>query len=677
MAARSPTGDISQFDETYHNPLPKLPACRFCHGRKAKCDNNRPKCSLCVKHGEECMTLAVEDSEPIAREYIGNLEQEIRDLEAELEASRSFNSPSTPPPASRDAPIPEYLDSDGSRRAISLSKRKRQSPSFVEGGGISFMRHLFADSAWREHDPTLLRNLSRGSGPVGTGVKPNALPSAQEARDIFNRYVNGSHIQRPFFLRSDLEKLYARVFSEAEGSSDMNLASKDSHDLYRTFMILAIGSVISYRNGATLHHPYGYYVSAMKYLDDSFLARGLESIQDLLLIGSSITLDRPFAIPDTTIQVGFPADADDEEIEAAERSGSFPDLDSYCTASSITSPPKTRNTEMSVLLACLRLRQITSQIHAEFGGKAIDSHAGKNIMARGLIYSKLDFLLDQLRQWRCSSPVFDHPRCLYEMQEWHQLLYLREQLLLIRKAIDLVPKRNNSPPRDLLSLCLRSAVDAISIFCRLFRDRKITFTRSYFQMLFTAGLSVMYCLSVVKDFDLETVLTGTQSVRACEDALKQIVEELPDAKHYLAVYEALRAHVVRKYTSTINFPSQSQPDSRTAESILQQQDSEVSSEPLLSAYQAPVLTAPTSSFHSTHPSYDSQFLQGELDVMSMTNSATQIHTRASVSEGSILSLDIFGDDALWDMEAGLSEYACGDPPASLYLENPFDVHYHM
>lgn len=392
---------------------------------------------------------------------------------------------------------------------------------------------------------------------------------------------------------------------------------------------------------------------------------------------SSITLDRPFAIPDTAIQVGFPADADDEEIEAAERSGSFPDLDSYCTASSITSPPKTRNTEMSVLLACLRLRQITSQIHAEFGGKAIDSHAGKNIMARGLIYSKLDFLLDQLRQWRCSSPVFDHPRCLYEMQEWHQLLYLREQLLLIRKAIDLVPKRNNSPPRDLLSLCLRSAVDAISIFCRLFRDRKITFTRSYFQMLFTAGLSVMYCLSVVKDFDLETVLTGTQSVRACEDALKQIVEELPDAKHYLAVYEALRAHVVRKYTSTINFPSQSQPDSRTAESILQQQDSEVSSEPLLSAYQAPVLTAPTSSFHSTHPSYDSQFLQGELDMMSMTNSATQIHTRASVSEGSILSLDIFGDDALWDMEAGLSEYACGDPPASLYLENPFDVHYHM
>lgn len=50
-------------------------------------------------------------------------------------------------------------------------------------------------------------------------------------------------------------------------------------------MILAIGSVLPYRNGATMHHPYGYFVSAMKNLDGSFLARGLESIQDLLFIG--------------------------------------------------------------------------------------------------------------------------------------------------------------------------------------------------------------------------------------------------------------------------------------------------------------------------------------------------------------------------------------------------------
>ena len=50
-------------------------------------------------------------------------------------------------------------------------------------------------------------------------------------------------------------------------------------------MILAIGSVIPFRHRITQNHPYGYYLSAMKHLDDSLLSRGLESIQDLLLVG--------------------------------------------------------------------------------------------------------------------------------------------------------------------------------------------------------------------------------------------------------------------------------------------------------------------------------------------------------------------------------------------------------
>lgn len=50
-------------------------------------------------------------------------------------------------------------------------------------------------------------------------------------------------------------------------------------------MILAIGSVLSYRNGVFKHHPFGYYLSAMKLLGDNFLSDGIRSIQDLLLIG--------------------------------------------------------------------------------------------------------------------------------------------------------------------------------------------------------------------------------------------------------------------------------------------------------------------------------------------------------------------------------------------------------
>ncbi|KAJ5308812.1 hypothetical protein N7508_004191 [Penicillium antarcticum] len=94
----------------------------------------------------------------------------------------------------------------------------------------------------------------------------------------------------------------------------------------------------------------------MQHFDDSLLSRGLGSIQDLLLVGrfgiyhhrrvfwesymidrySSITLDRPFAVTDKAIQIGFPANANDDELESAEGSGAFTDLNSFCAVSSLT-----------------------------------------------------------------------------------------------------------------------------------------------------------------------------------------------------------------------------------------------------------------------------------------------------------------------------------------------------
>ena len=57
-----------------------------------------------------------------------------------------------------------------------------------------------------------------------------------------------------------------------------------NHDLFRTFMILAIGSIPLYRTGTHRSHPYGYFRTALKHLDGTVLSRGLKSIQDLLLI---------------------------------------------------------------------------------------------------------------------------------------------------------------------------------------------------------------------------------------------------------------------------------------------------------------------------------------------------------------------------------------------------------
>jgi hypothetical protein len=397
---------------------------------------------------------------------------------------------------------------------------------------------------------------------------------------------------------------------------------------------------------------------------------------------SSITLDRPCAIADKYIRIGFPADANDEDIEAADESGSFPNLDAFCAASSLHSPSGGANTEMSVFFACLRLRQITSSIHSKFGDKVTSRDTRYKTTARGAIYAELDQLLTELHGWRRTTPSFDNPRSLYEMQDWYDLLYFRERLQLVRKAIDLVPKRNGIPPRDLLSLCLQCAAGAITAFWKLFEPKRITFTRSYFQMLFTAGLSIMYCLSVVGDFDPASMKAGTDAVTTCEYILKQMGVDLSDAKRYIAVYEALRGYVIRKY-------------SRHLQSDLQPGDSLLASTPHFHQSSAsnfgvshnerkedniPNIQIPSFGGFGSIQNHNEQnpgglpLLDTQLaDPQMMHGAVDSLYNDASISDGSVLSWNIFGDDALWNMEAGLNEYAYGDPPPTLYLEDPFDL----
>lgn len=391
---------------------------------------------------------------------------------------------------------------------------------------------------------------------------------------------------------------------------------------------------------------------------------------------SSITLGRPFAIGDKYIQIGFPVGANDEEIESAEASGAFPDLDSFGSMSSLTSNPK-RTTEMSVFFACLRLRQITSQIHFEFGDKAIRRDMQNAATARGVVYSSLDRLLKELQQWRSSTPVFENPSNLYQMQEWYELLCLRERLLLVRKAIDTVPKRDNIPPRDLLSLCLECASGAITGFCRLFELKKITFTRSYFQMLFTAGLSVMFCLSVVSDFDQSVIRGGTDAVIMGETALKKMSEDLLDAKSYVAVYEALRRYVIGKYSRQLQAKSLTNGHPPLGPNIEPSRSTVLGQtvDPKLwhgQYYGQPPL-AESGGLAGDGNSYLSQHAQSSLysqftESAFISNGVDDIYGDAAMSEGSILSWDIFQDNALWSMEAGLNEYAYGDPLLSLPLD---------
>ncbi|EAA62454.1 hypothetical protein AN5294.2 [Aspergillus nidulans FGSC A4] len=428
----------------------------------------------------------------VTRAYISDLEQKVRALQSQLQD------------AIDELPHNTSSDSRKERRRRSSMRSAYSSPTFTEGAGLSLC---------------------------------------------------GIHVLNPFLLRRQVEDVYRRVFTPPESDQQHS-----QNDLFRAFMLLAIGAIHPFRQGSHQGHPYGYFLSAMQHFQSDSLSHGIQSIQDLLLIGrfgiyhhigtsiweitqlcmrlcielglhrpptsrkpilqeqlerrvfwecyiidrySSITLDRPLAIADRDIHVLLPVDANDDQLEAAE--GSITDLDLF----QLTPQARIGNTELAVFFTSIRHRQITSKIHNLFQSEG-HSDGAPSVTAAGRVYTNLYRLLEELNLWRRSVPVFERTQCVYETQDWFDLRWMRERLILVRKAMDLVPKRGNSPPRDLLLLCLQNATQIIVIFCRLYESQQITYTRSYFQTLFTAGLSVVNSGRAARGIALyQQALTGT------------------------------------------------------------------------------------------------------------------------------------------------------------------------
>ncbi|KAI7778499.1 uncharacterized protein LA080_002103 [Diaporthe eres] len=244
---------------------------------------------------------------------------------------------------------------------------------------------------------------------------------------------------------------------------------------------------------------------------------------------SSSTLDRPFAISDQDIATPLPAHVDDADLAAA--SALYPDLAKFETRYTGPSP-----NEMTVFLANRR------------------SPDELQLLSTGNVFCALDDLLGALEDWRTSTPMVTSPKCLYERHEYFEFLYAREKLLLIRRVMEVIPKRKGVPPQNLLALSLRTAARGIELFSGLFEENAITYTRSYFSFLFTAGLSIMLSVSVSDGSTNDCNYTGSTSktLAACEDTLRRLGEKLPDAKPYVTVFEALHRNVAKGFYQKSN-----------------------------------------------------------------------------------------------------------------------------
>ncbi|KAI1860518.1 hypothetical protein JX265_009917 [Neoarthrinium moseri] len=596
--------------------LPHLPACRSCHDRKVKCDNQRPKCAPCAAQGAACVMINPDGGPGFSRQYVT-----VSPLCLSLSGDISCNTLATNLPAllpycryiyeleqrARGLPVASWPTEAPESTSASVSPlttstthetRGRTADSLstvLPGGGLSFMSLLFTDPEWRKTNANLLQTLAAAARPAEIHVEYNPLPPPAEARQLFDSYLAGAHIQHPFLLRQDVQTLYAQVFL-----GDSQPKPLSDQVLFRTFMILAVASVVPHRKGLHARHPFGYYLSAMRHFDKNFLARGISAIQDLLLVCrfgiyhqtgtsvweisqlcmrlcieqglhakctcrtnlleeqlhrrvfwtsylmdrySSYTLNRPFAIADRDIQVNLPAHAEDEYIAAASELAF--NLDSF-TATHVPVLPN----EMSVALCCISLRQISSRIHSQTSQLsklyASPSSQPDLPLISGRVYKMVDDFTRELKAWRAATPKFDSPRCLYESEAWYDLLVARERLLLVRKAVDLVPKRDGLPSPWVLRLCLHSATRSISLYSSLFRESRITYTRSYFQTMFTAGLSILFCLTVSTEMKRADIEEACNALLDCEETLKQMALQLPDASPYATVFKTLHRNILQK-----------------------------------------------------------------------------------------------------------------------------------
>ncbi|KAF4954948.1 hypothetical protein FSARC_11977 [Fusarium sarcochroum] len=408
------------------------------------------------------------------------------------------------------------------------------SPATREGASLSFIAHLFADPNWRKSHATLLRTLADAPGAADVSIAPCSLPSAAETQQLFEKYLSWSHIQNPFLLRRSVWALHHRLFANQNLGYTIQLVGTSIWDVVRLCGRLCIE--LGLHNDTDIPND----------LLQTQLRRRVFWQFYLIDRYSSTTLDRPFLIDDRDIETSFPVEASDEEIEAA--SQELQSLDAF----NFAREPSLQN-EMTVFFISVGLRRVSSHIQTEFSKlrREVANTSSKHVLA-GHVHVVMTRLLKELKNWRSRTTVIQDPKCLYETQEWYDLLLARERLSVLRRAIDLVPKVNGSPPKEILTVFLRSALETIERYHNLCQKRDmVTHTRSYFHMLFTAGLSVMYCTSVSKKIKPEDLRASYEGLVRCQELLSSVASQLPDSQSYVSVFEALHRDVSQRLWPTI------------------------------------------------------------------------------------------------------------------------------
>ncbi|CAK1365575.1 unnamed protein product [Cercospora beticola] len=538
----------------------QLTACKTCRTRKRPCDKAVPRCALCVKADTPCTFVDTASGEEYSRQQIADLEHQEAELRAELSSTAGRNT---------------------SVNATAVDQNNAQSPrNAAPAEGSNVLETILSNP--RFHPQRLRQLLVRPQilQPVAT---PAEMPHPDVGHLFFDNYFKESHVQRPMLQKSEVQGLLRRAYPEGRPGR------LDSQDSYVFFLICAISAVRLRRQGLLTQHPYSFFLSALRHAEHTNLLSGIIALQNLLLLNRfavyyhtgvstwdigricmhlcitlelhlkplvslssseeqhrrilfwesyvtdrhmSTILGRPFAIADEDIEVDLPAALSGTELEG------FGGL-AQPRADAVM------ESHMAVFIAFIKLRQISSRIQTTFFAKTKRASAQLSIHTKVTVFGELldiyQKLSEEIKMWRESSPIYFHAETFYQMQEWYEFLAEKEQLFLVRGAIDAIHSKTGSRPTELCDLCCSSASKVIHLYSGLYWTKQINCTRHYFQILFIAGLLLAY-FSTNEHPDHSDTASAAQdqetmgTLMECHRSLQSLGHEMQDALPYAKVF---------------------------------------------------------------------------------------------------------------------------------------------
>lgn len=648
-----------------------LPACQKCKLRKVKCDRLAPKCGSCTKGNVACIVIDQTTGEQYARDYVRVLEEQEARLRKQVEDGGG---------------VVDEIDVESMPMGPPTGGSAASHGGFVgDGSGLGFLHKILSEATWQRHRSRILSQLAVRPRISPHHITPNAIPPLQEAEKLLDNYFTRFHIHHTFLLRHDVLDVFGRVYDQSEPHAAM------PQDYFRLLMVFAISATTMYRAGLCSEHPYGYFIAAEKYLNNIPLVRGLHAIENLLLVArfgmyhhigtslweisqvcirqcielrlhkkslrsleplaeqhqrrifwecyvldrySSGILGRPFAIAEEEISVPLPIDMYDDHI-------------SNSGAVALDHIPQQQGgayTEISIFISFIKLRRISSRIHTTFYTERKSSSVKSQSV--GQIYVSFTRFNNELDMWRMSVPAFSNPRSLYERTEWHDFMYHKDMLLLARGAMHSLPSTApavSSVTKEIFRACYTSASQVIYLYEDLMNKRAITWTRSYFQVIFAAGLTVTYCVSLkMRDTESNDFIVQDEAIETlnrCSRVLSHFKEKMPDAGSFAVVFDLLREECMYE---------------RGARQVIAH-NREAQSVPT---------TLPTLQTGSIDPNL--MQLQGDVQVTDFLPDQHNPHVDAMDLSSYDLNFNLT-EDLMSHLEAGIGEYAWG----SLQNDNDF------